>query len=180
MLLKTFFKIAHKIARLYWRSWAHFQLRGARYDAASLVLGPDVCSRFTFHYPERLDIGKHTVLNGNLYLNAEGGISIGSWCHVAQGLTVYSSSHNWRSSDAVPYSGANQLKPTRIGNAVWICANVTLLPGADIGDGAIISAGAVVRGLVPAGAIMAGNPAVQVGSRDMDLFNTLFSRGACC
>ena len=33
--------------------------------------------------------------------------------------------------------------PVRIGKGVWLGANVTILPGVTIGDGAIIAAGAV-------------------------------------
>ena len=42
---------------------------------------------------------------------------------------------------------------------VWIGINVTLLSGAHVGRGAIIGAGAVVRGEVPPYAVVIGNPA---------------------
>jgi len=47
---------------------------------------------------------------------------------------------------------------------VWIGARAILLGGADIGDGAIVGAAAVVNFPVPANAIVAGNPARIVGS----------------
>jgi acetyltransferase-like isoleucine patch superfamily enzyme len=40
-----------------------------------------------------------------------------------------------------------------------------LAPGTQIGSGAVVAIGAVVRGTVPAGAIVRGNPAVVVGQR---------------
>ena len=46
----------------------------------------------------------------------------------------------------------------------WIGARAVLLGGADIGEGAIVGAGAVVDFPVPAFAIVAGNPARVVGS----------------
>lgn len=46
-----------------------------------------------------------------------------------------------------------------IGRNVWIGDKVTVLPGVHIGDGAIIGAGSVVTGDVPAYAVVAGNPA---------------------
>ncbi len=49
--------------------------------------------------------------------------------------------------------------PVRIGDKVWIGANVTILPGVSIGDGAIIAAGAVVNKNVPSNTIVAGVPA---------------------
>jgi len=49
--------------------------------------------------------------------------------------------------------------PITIGNDVWIGVGAILLPGVTIGDGAIVSAGAVVAGDVPPYAIVGGSPA---------------------
>ncbi|EGQ7964052.1 CatB-related O-acetyltransferase [Vibrio vulnificus] len=46
-----------------------------------------------------------------------------------------------------------------IGNDVWIGANVSILPGVKIGDGAVLAAGAVVNKDVPPYAIVGGVPA---------------------
>lgn len=52
-----------------------------------------------------------------------------------------------------------------IGNDVWIGANVTLLEGIKIGDGAIVAAGAVITKDVPAFAIVGGVPAQVIRYR---------------
>jgi acetyltransferase-like isoleucine patch superfamily enzyme len=49
--------------------------------------------------------------------------------------------------------------PVSIGNRVWIGAGAKILKGVSIGDGAVIAAGAIVTRDVPAGALVAGNPA---------------------
>ncbi|MCL2725052.1 MAG: acyltransferase [Polyangiaceae bacterium] len=49
--------------------------------------------------------------------------------------------------------------PIEIGRNVWLGGRVTVLPGACIGDGAVISAGSVVAGVIPANAIASGVPA---------------------
>jgi acetyltransferase-like isoleucine patch superfamily enzyme len=46
---------------------------------------------------------------------------------------------------------------------VWIAANAIILRGVHIGKGAIVAAGAVVTKNVPAGKLVAGNPAVIIG-----------------
>ena len=46
-----------------------------------------------------------------------------------------------------------------IGDGAWLAARVTVLPGARIGAGAVIAAGSVVAGEIPAGAVAGGIPA---------------------
>jgi acetyltransferase-like isoleucine patch superfamily enzyme len=45
-----------------------------------------------------------------------------------------------------------------IGDGVMIGANTTILPGVEIGDGAIVSAGTLVHRDVPEGSFVGGNP----------------------
>jgi len=49
--------------------------------------------------------------------------------------------------------------PVEIGNGAWLAARVTVLPGSRIGAGAIIAAGSVVSGEIPAGSVAGGIPA---------------------
>jgi virginiamycin A acetyltransferase len=50
-------------------------------------------------------------------------------------------------------------KPIKIGAACWLSDNVIVLRGVEIGNGAVIGAGAVVTQSVPPFAIAVGNPA---------------------
>jgi len=47
---------------------------------------------------------------------------------------------------------------------VWVGSRSMILKGVNIGRDAVIAAGSVVTKSILAGAIVAGNPAVQVGS----------------
>lgn len=58
---------------------------------------------------------------------------------------------------------------TRIGARCFIGGNSLILPGVEIGDNCIVGAGSVVTKSVPAGSIVAGNPA-QVIRSNMRLF----------
>ncbi|MFN2744406.1 MULTISPECIES: acyltransferase [Bacillus] len=51
-----------------------------------------------------------------------------------------------------------RLGEVKIGDEVMIGANATILPGVEIGDGAVISAGTLVHKDVPPGAFVGGNP----------------------
>ena len=53
-------------------------------------------------------------------------------------------------------------KKTTIGNDVWIGANAIILAGVNIGDGAVVGAGAVVTKDVPPYSVAVGNPAKVV------------------
>lgn len=72
--------------------------------------------------------------------------------------------HGWEkctpSLEELPFKG-----DTVVGNDVWFGQNVTVLPGAHIGDGAIIGANSVVSGDIPPYVIAAGNPCKVVRSR---------------
>lgn len=49
-------------------------------------------------------------------------------------------------------------KPISIGNNVWICGNVTVLPGVKIGDNSVIGAGSVVSKDMPSNILAFGIP----------------------
>ena len=59
-------------------------------------------------------------------------------------------------------TGYKDSAPVIIGDKVWLCESCTIMPGAKIGDGAIIGAHSVVYGNVPAHALVSGNPAKVV------------------
>lgn len=63
------------------------------------------------------------------------------------------------------YVDENKKYSVKIGNDVWISSNVTLLEGINIGDGAIVAAGAVVTKDVPPYSIVGGVPAKVIRYR---------------
>lgn len=117
--------------------------------------------------PSRLIVAEDTAINEYCNIRACGGeILIGKNCLIAQMVSMVASNHSlapdvpiarqlWRAS---PHS-------VHIGDDVWVGANATLLPGTRIGHGAVIAAGAVVRGNVPDGEIWGGVPARFLGRR---------------
>jgi acetyltransferase-like isoleucine patch superfamily enzyme len=53
----------------------------------------------------------------------------------------------------------------KLGNDVWIGVGTIVLPNVTIGDGAIVSAGSVVKEDVPAYSVVGGNPAQVISFR---------------
>ena len=80
-------------------------------------------------FPEKISVGRNTVIGYNTTLLA----------------------HEYLIKEY-------RLGNIEIGDEVMIGANVTVLPGVTIGDGAIVSAGTLVHKDVPAGAFVGGNP----------------------
>lgn len=113
----------------------------------------------------RLHIGAGTFVGEFNNLRTAGApILIGRNCLVSQHITMVGSNHGTRRGTPVAeqdWTGDGIV----IGDDVWIGAGVTVLPGARVGDGAVLAANSVVRGEVPANAIYAGSPARQVGER---------------
>jgi UDP-3-O-[3-hydroxymyristoyl] glucosamine N-acyltransferase len=52
-----------------------------------------------------------------------------------------------------------EARSVEVGEGAWLAARVTILPGARIGARAVIAAGSVVAGEIPAGAVAGGIPA---------------------
>ena len=168
------YKILDKIyyfLHLYRNRWL---FKHVQCDIKSINIGPDVYDNFHIKCSKKLIIGVGTAINGDCYINASGGVSIGKYCHIGKGLTIFSTNHNYKSEEYIPYDNNIINREVIIGDAVWLGANVTIAPGAKIGNGVIISSGSVVFGDIPDCAIIRGNPAKVIKYRDKDIFYKLF------
>jgi len=103
-------------------------------------------------------------------------LRIGKFCQIAHGVRFVTSSANHATDglscypfpifDETARSGFQpDTRDTIVGHDVWFGYNALVLPGARIGHGAIIGAGAVVRGEVPPYSIVTGNPGSVVKTR---------------
>lgn len=119
-----------------------------------------------------LKIGNNVGINFGAYWVCEGGLEIGDNCRFAKNVTIYTRNHNYNGSQ-LPYDSSNIFKPVVIGRNVWIGTNVTILPGTKINDGAIIGAGTVVYGEIPAGAIIGSSGMKQISQRDDEHYQML-------
>lgn len=95
---------------------------------------------------------------------ARGRIVIGAQSMIAPNVMVTAA--NYRFDEGSPVSKqAMDEADVIIGRDVWIGAGAIILPGINIGNFAIIGAGAVVTGDVPERGIAVGNPARITGQR---------------
>lgn len=160
----------NKIELSLWKIIAKSRFSSVNCNYKSLIIGPDFIKRFQFNYPQNLTIGNNTVINGDCYINALGGVEIGKFCHIAKGLTIFSHNHNYESLNKIPYDEINIIKPVLIKDFVWCGANVTIVPGVIVGEGVVIGAGSVVTSNVPDYAVIGGNPARIIKYRNIEQF----------
>lgn len=132
--------------------------------------GARISPNAIFSNPERITIGARLNLGARCTLWAGPGVGkivIGD--DVLFGPEVMVTAANYRFNDGSPVTEqAMDEGDVIIGNDVWLGTRAIVLPGSRIGDGAIIGAGALVRGTIPAGAIAVGQPARVVGQRDAE------------
>ena len=127
----------------------------------SKLTGTQVDKSFRCFPPFYTDCGKNIKIGKNVFINAccrfqdQGGIEIGDGSLIGHNTTIATLNHDFN-----PDKRANlHPGPVKIGKNVWIGSDSTILPGVEIGDGAIIGAGSVVTKNVPANSIAVGSPA---------------------
>lgn len=128
----------------------------------------------------KFTIGVSSHIKSDTFIDCSGGVTIGSHFHAGRCLTIFSSNHNWRSEEMLPYDTKDIMKPVIIGNAVWFGSNVTVLPGITVGDGAVIAGGSVIVSNVEAGTVVGGNPAIKIAERNSEIFKRLMKNKKFC
>ena len=108
----------------------------------------------------RLQLGDFSVLGRNTSLALHGNVTIGKCVCVNSDVTFLTASHDisdpqWRM----------KIRPIVIHDFAWIATGATILPGVEIGKGAVVGANSVVSKDVPEGRIAVGNPAVLLDKR---------------
>jgi acetyltransferase-like isoleucine patch superfamily enzyme len=118
------------------------------------------------HLGVGIDIGDRTAIGAFNVLLGQGGISIGADCLLSPSVTVVSENHIYADPGVPIRAQGEERLPTVIEDDVWIGAGAVILGGSHIGRGAVVAAGAVVRGLVEAGTVVGGVPARVIGRRE--------------
>lgn len=120
-----------------------------------------------FRYPWKTRIGQGVWINrgcefyGSM-LAGNAHITIGDHSALGPHVRVLSATHDHRFL-TLP----DQAASVTIGRHVWVGAGASILPGVNIGDGAVVAAGSVVTRDVGPYCIVAGNPARFIKSREL-------------
>ena len=111
-----------------------------------------------------------------LFGKGPGGLRIGRFCQIAHGVRFLTSGANHAIDGATtfpfPVFDPEQIgtyrpdtRDTVIGHDVWLGFGALVCPGAQVGNGVIIGAGAVVRGDIPDFSVVIGNPGQVIKRR---------------
>lgn len=151
-----------------------FQLfRSTAADAVRIGRGSSIYLGVMFDVGSqgRVSIGEFTLMNGGrIICDAE--VSIGDYCLISWNTvfmdtprlpTVVSARRNGLAAAAAReprrIESVTPARPIRIGRNVWIGFDACVLPGVNIGEGAVVGARSVVVEDVPPYSVAVGNPA---------------------
>jgi len=126
-----------------------------------------------FFYPKGIEIGEDTIIGDHCFLDGRDKLTIGDHTDIASQVLIYNSEHDL--SDE--YFRA-KTAPVKIGSWVFIGPRAIILPGVEIGDGAVVAAGAVVTKNVPPLTIVGGVPAKEIGKRNLEKLHYRLGRPA--
>jgi acetyltransferase-like isoleucine patch superfamily enzyme len=117
-----------------------------------------------------LSVGKGTWIGpyNNLRISGGTSVDIGEGCLISQFCSIVSSNHSLtRSQRMIDMPPSSERQNVTIGSDVWLGASAVVLPGVNIGNGAVIAAGSIVTRSIPAFEIWAGNPGRKTGERPL-------------
>lgn len=132
-----------------------FELAGMRIEPGSTVH-----MQARFFDPRGIKIGRDTIVGFRSFLDGREKLTIGNHVDIASEVMIYNSEHDLSAPDFSATSA-----PVTIGDYVFIGPRAIIMPGVNIGRGAVIAGGAVVTKDVSDFAIVGGVPAKVIGER---------------
>ncbi|MFE5400944.1 acyltransferase [Streptomyces sp. NPDC056580] len=126
-----------------------------------LCVFPDV----TMHYPSNILIGTEVFINRGVNITAPAPVTLGDHCLIGPYTVINSGNHRFADGKRRIRDQGHDLAPITIGKDTWLGAHVTVLAGAQVGEGVVVGAGAVVTRDIPAHSVAVGVPARVIGHR---------------
>jgi acetyltransferase-like isoleucine patch superfamily enzyme len=160
------------------RYYSQFEHQYCPEDFRACGEGTVICKGVCFLSTNRVTIGKCAYIAPGCYIHAGGGFHLGDYSGLGAGTTIITIEHHHAGAESIPFGELRLVKPVYIEDYVWVGANVSILPGVRVGEGAILGLGSVVSRDVPAMAIVMGNPAQVIGHRNQKAFEQLKAQGA--
>ena len=126
-----------------------------------LIIYPNVHIIFS----HKISVGKRVAINVGTYIDGRGGITMGDNILIGPNCVLSSTGHGTESTIIPMSEQPVQYGHIKIGNDVWIGANVFVKMGVTIHDGCVLAAGSVVTTDVPPYSVYGGVPAKLISQR---------------
>lgn len=122
----------------------------------NVVIKPGVRVKF----PWRLQVGDHSWIGEDVWIDNLAKVSIGSHVCVSQGAYLCTGSHDWASEsfDLITL-------PIDVADHAWIGSKAVLAPGTEVGAGAVLSMASFGKGRLDPWTIYLGIPAKPLRPR---------------
>lgn len=124
------------------------------------------CTGSLEHIGKGVFIGDRTTFGSDCYFGAAGGIEIGDDVVAGQYIRFHSENHNYNDLDKPIREQGVSHKGIKIGNNCWIGAGAVFLDGAELEDGCVVAANAVVNKKFEQNSIIGGVPGKIIGHRE--------------
>ena len=115
-----------------------------------------ITAPFYCDYGYNITLGENFYANHGLVILDCAEVTFGKNVLVGPGCCIAPAAHPIDAEER--NSGLEFAKPIKIGDNVWIGANVSVMPGVSIGDNAVIGAGSVVTRDIPPDTVAFGSP----------------------
>jgi acetyltransferase-like isoleucine patch superfamily enzyme len=115
----------------------------------------------------KISIGRQCAISSFDHItNGDNDLIIGNYVRIGPSVTIMGGSRNYKKKDIPIIDQGSSHEGVKIGNDVLIGAGTVVLPGCDIGDGAVIGANSLVNKDISPYAIAAGVPVKIIGERE--------------
>lgn len=112
-----------------------------------------------------IKIGDRSTFGSDCYFGAAGGIVIGEDVVAGQYIRFHAENHNYDNLELLIKDQGETHKGIKIGNNCWIGAGAIFLDGAELGDGCVVAANAVVTKGFGENSVIGGVPAKIIKNR---------------
>lgn len=111
--------------------------------------------RMRVKFPWRLEVGDHSWIGEDVWIDNLADVSIGAHCCLSQGAFLCTGSHDWSkpSFDLI-------VQPITLERGAWVAAKSVVSPGVTIKEGAVLGLGSVAITDLDPWSIYVGAPAV--------------------
>lgn len=150
--------VVNKIPSRHFRRW-FYQMMGAKIGKNTVI-----CRRAEILFPRGLKLDDNVAIGWFVDLDARGGIIVDHDTNISSHTKFITGSHDINDSKFKA-----DFKPINVGHHCWIGTGAIILHGVNIGDGAVVAAGAVVTKDIPPYEVWGGVPAKFMKKRNNNL-----------